>query len=200
MDDCLIYEYRPGSLYVNLTNACTNSCIFCSRTYSSYLLGGFDLFLSNEHGAEEYIDNLKRSISGHSLIREIVFCGYGEPTSRLGALLEIAAWSKERGFPVRLNTNGLAEMIHERDVVFELIGLIDGVNVSLNAPDPHSYAGISNPEGGEDVWRCVLGFLRRCLHYLPETWASVVGDTLSPEELSATRALCSNLGAILHVR
>ncbi len=200
MHDCLIYEYKPGSLYVNLTNDCTNSCIFCSRTYGSFHLDKFNLLLSNEHGADEYIAHLRRSIAGRDFVREIVFCGYGEPTLRLDTLIEIATWSKGKGFPVRLNTNGLVEMIHDRDVVSELIGLIHGVNVSLNAPDPHSYARISNPEGGEGVWRWVLGFLRRCLKYLPETWASVVGDALSPEELSATRALCSNLGVKLRVR
>jgi TatD DNase family protein len=199
MTDSLVYEYRPGRLYVNLTNDCTNACGFCSRSTSSFTLGPFDLMLSHEHPVSAYIDAARRYIREHT-IHELVFCGYGEPTLRLDAVLRIASWGKDENLATRLNTNGHAELIHGRDVVSDFVGLIDRVNVSLNAPDEQSYARVSNPEPGPFAWRWVVGFLRRCRAKIPRTWASVVGGVLSAEELSAVRELSSRLQVRLVVR
>lgn len=199
MDDCLIYEYRPGRLYVNLTNDCTNACGFCARSFSSFKLGRFDLTLSQEHTVVEYFDAVSRYVRQQD-IHELVFCGYGEPTLRLDAVLRIASWGKKQGLSTRLNTNGHAELIHGRDIVSDLVGCIDRVNVSLNAPDEKSYTRVSNPEPGPYAWRWVVGFLRRCNRRIPRSWASVVGNVLSPEEISAVRELCSRLQVRLVIR
>jgi TatD DNase family protein len=199
MTDCLVYEYRPGRLYVNLTNDCTNACSFCARSLPSFELGPFDLKLSKEHAPDEYIDAVRRYVRRRP-IHELAFCGYGEPTLRLDALLCIAAWGREQGLSTRLNTNGHGELIHGKDVVSDLATCLDRVNVSLNAPDEESYARISNPESGQCAWRWVVGFLRRCRAKMPDSWASVVGSTLSPEELSAARELCTRLRVRLLIR
>jgi TatD DNase family protein len=199
MADCLVYEYRPGRLYVNLSNDCTNSCVFCARSFSSFTLGPFDLTLSREHSTKEYVDAADRYVREHQ-IHELVFCGYGEPTLRLDTVLRLASWGKEQGLSTRLNTNGHGGLIHGRDISSDLVSCIDRVNVSLNAPDEQSYARVSNPEPGSYVWRCVVGFLRRCRGKIPRSWASVVGRSLSPEEISAARELCSRLQVKLMVR
>ena len=200
MADCLIYEYRPARLYVNLTNECTNTCIFCARSYQRYSLGRFDLRLLRQHQSHEYIAQLRQQVAQRDEVAEVVFCGFGEPTLRLDTLLEVGSWAKQMGLQVRLNTNGQAEMIHDRDVVSALSGVVDRVNVSLNAPDAEAYARVSNPRAGQEAWRWVVGFLRRCRIQMPESRASIVGTVLSPEEISATRQLCSSLGIKLVIR
>lgn len=198
--DCLIYEYRPRRLYVNLTNRCTNACIFCARTAGEYRLGPFDLRLSQEHAASAYIAALSRRLREGQAPTEVVFCGYGEPTLRIDELVEIAAWVKARGLTVRLNTNGQAELIHRADIIPRLVGLIDRVNVSLNAPDAASYLRVSCPIAGEEAWRWVVGFLRRAVRHLPDAWASVVGASLTPEEVSASHTFAAFCGTRLLVR
>ncbi|MCU0610316.1 MAG: TatD family nuclease-associated radical SAM protein [Candidatus Eisenbacteria bacterium] len=198
--DCLVYEYRPNTLYVNLTNRCTNECLFCARSGGEYRLGCFDLRLAAEHPAADYLSALEPRFARASLPREVVFCGYGEPTLRIDALIEIAGWVRSRGVPVRLNTNGQAELIHRTDVVSMLAACVDRVNVSLNAPDGASYLRVSNPVAGEESWRWVVGFLRRAVRSLPEAWASVVGEALTAEEVSAARELAGFCGTRLLVR
>ena len=198
--DCLTYEYRPRRLYVNLTNRCNNQCVFCARTRGEYRLGSFDLRLARDHPPEDYVAAVEQRCAAGPRPLELVFCGYGEPTLRLPELLEIARWAKDRALPVRLNTNGQAELIHGSDVVSRLAGLIDRVNVSLNAPDELSYVRTSCPQAGGEAWGWVVGFLRRSVRYLPEAWASVVGHALTAEEVSASYQLAAFCGSRLRVR
>lgn len=87
--------------------------------------------------------------------REIVFCGLGEPTLRLYDVLDVAAELHQRGArQVRINTDGLANLVYGRDVTPDLEGLIDALSISLNAQNeelynryclptlPHSYAAM----------------------------------------------------------
>ncbi|MBN1423613.1 radical SAM protein [Candidatus Fermentibacteria bacterium] len=198
--DCLIYEYRPLRLYVNLTSRCTNECTFCGRTAHHFRLGEFDLRLSREHPAAAYLAALQRRLAAGRDPIEVVFCGYGEPTLRIEELLEIARWATTQGLPVRLNTNGQAELIHHTDIISRLVGCIDRVNVSLNAPDAASYVRVSCPAAGDEAWPWVVEFLRRAVRHLPDAWASVVGAVLSPEEVSAARELAAHCGTRLLVR
>ncbi len=200
MEDTLAYIYRPGKIYLNLTNACTNTCSFCARTFGIFTLGPFDLSLSSVHDPEEYIAALEGCMTREGAPQEVVFCGYGEPTLRFETLLRIAAWSKGRGLTVRLNTNGQAILINGGDALARLAQHVDRVNVSVNAPDEESYQRICCPRMGEATWRGVMGFLRLAKVRIGDVWASAVGRALSPEELSALRELMRLLGIPLHVR
>lgn len=198
--DCLIYEYRPLRVYVNLTNRCTNECAFCARTADEYRLGSFDLRLAREHPADDYVAALEQRMASNQRPVEVVFCGFGEPTLRIDTLLEIAHWVKGKGVSVRLNTNGQAELIHRTDIISRLVGLIDRANISLNAPDSESYVRVARPVAGRDAWPWVTGFLRRAVRHLPDAWASVVGQSLSAEEVSAAHQLAAFCGTRLLVR
>jgi TatD family-associated radical SAM protein len=102
------YVYKlENSLYVNLTNKCSNACDFCVRNTDTGI-GDYDLWLETEPTASQVI----QQIADPKQYNEIVFCGYGEPTIKLDELLEIAAWVKVNGGKVRINTNGQANLIH----------------------------------------------------------------------------------------
>ncbi len=63
--------------------------------------------------------------------KEVVFCGFGEPLERVEDVVQIAGILKHfrRDLPIRINTNGLANLIHQRDVTPELKGRIDTVSI-----------------------------------------------------------------------
>ncbi|MCX5666183.1 MAG: YchF/TatD family DNA exonuclease, partial [Candidatus Omnitrophica bacterium] len=73
----IAYEIRD-SLYLNITNECTNKCNFCVRTQTSFVKG-HNLRLDKEPTVEEIL----KAAGDVKRYREIVFCGYGEPTTRL---------------------------------------------------------------------------------------------------------------------
>lgn len=127
------YTLRDA-LYVNLTTRCNADCVFCDRKGEA-IIKGHNLKIEREPTAEEVI----REIGDPRAYREIVFCGYGEPTIRLDVMKEVARWVKARGGRTRLNTDGHGNIINRRNIVPELVGIIDAVSVSLNSPDPGQY-------------------------------------------------------------
>ena len=136
------YTYELGdSLYINLTNRCNNTCAFCIKFKNRLFEGLHELWLDREPEAEEVIEK----IGDHSKYKHIVFCGYGEPLIRLETLKKIAAFLKEKGCYIRIDTDGLANLFHGRDVLPELKGLIDKINISLNAPDEKTYVKLCRP-------------------------------------------------------
>ncbi|MGE5530218.1 MAG: TatD family nuclease-associated radical SAM protein [Patescibacteria group bacterium] len=182
-----------GALYLNLTNACPNRCLFCVRQYAPGV-GGYDLRLEKEPTAAEILS----AVGDPSSFREIVYCGYGEPTCRLDVLLETAGKLHGRGAPLRLNTNGLGCLINGRDILPDLRGKIDAVSVSLNAPDAAEYMRVCRPAQGGAAFPAVLDFLRRSKDYIPRVTASVV--PWPGLDIEACRRLAEELGAEFRVR
>jgi len=199
------YAYRygdPRRLYLNVTNRCTNSCYFCIR-YHARGLGGAILW----DGPEPDMPLLQRAVRKHGgpeNFDEIVWCGFGEPTYRIDLILEVAEWLRRGGAKIRLNTNGHACLIHGRDVLAELAAVVDVVSVSMNAPDCQRYLKLCVPDPGsvltdyvpmpEDFWKAAHDFLVRSPEYFREVQASVVGSTLSAQEIDQCRVLVSSLG------
>jgi len=182
-----------GSLYLNLTNACPNRCIFCVRRFAPGV-GGYNLWLAHEPSAAEVL----AAIGNPTRYKEIVFCGYGEPTCRLDVLLEVARALKGKGVPLRLNTNGLGNSINGRDILPELAACLDVVSVSLNAADTDAYLRLCRPSFGTDAFPAVVSFLRRSKEFIPRVVASVV-----PREgvdIEACRRLAEDLGVEFRVR
>jgi TatD family-associated radical SAM protein len=137
------------NLYVNLTNRCSNNCIFCIRNFRNDV-GGFNLKLSEEPSADKVISDLEEAMNKRNW-NEIVFCGFGEPTERLDCLLEVTRWIKRHyGKPllIRVNTNGHGYVLNRgRDVAKELKDAgVDKVSVSLNAADEAAYQKVSRPK------------------------------------------------------
>ncbi len=162
------YRIRD-SLYLNITNRCTNSCTFCAKNVD-YTVKGHYLKIPDEPTAEEIID----SIGDVHQYKEVVFCGYGEPLLRLDIIKEVGGWLKERGVNVRINTDGLANRVYKRNILPELSGIIDSISVSLNADSAERYNKICRPPF-PDAYREVKKFLYEAKTYIPHVTASVVG-------------------------
>ncbi|MDE6107434.1 MAG: TatD family nuclease-associated radical SAM protein [Oscillospiraceae bacterium] len=197
----ITYEYE-GSLYVNLTNRCNCSCVFCLRhngnNGSNY---ADDLWLDHEPSREEILaDFAKRDLSKY---RELVFCGFGEPMFRW----EDIAWTvdtlKAQGVklpPVRINTNGHGSHINGRDITPELQGRIDTVSVSLNGATAAEYLEVTRPGHGEQAWEDMLDFTRHAARYVPHVVMTIVDKDKTAEDIEQCRALAESLGAKLRVR
>jgi TatD DNase family protein len=157
------------SLYLNLTNRCTNSCIFCQRQEFPYVMG-HNLKLEHEPTLREVLSAVKDAKS----YQEVVFCGYGEPLLRLNLVKEVAKQLKGRGIKVRINTNGLGNLIHGRNILPELAGLVDVLSVSLNAEDAEKYQELCRPPWGKESYAAIKSFIREAKRYIPRVIATVV--------------------------
>ena len=123
---------------------------------------------------------------------EVVFCGYGEPLLRLELVKEVAAALKARGSRVRINTDGQANLVHSRNVLPELAGLVDCISVSLNAADPETYARLCATPFGAAGFAGVCDFLREALRHIPQVVATAV--TVPGLDVAKVRHLAESLG------
>ncbi len=155
----IAYEIRD-SLYLNITNRCTNACGFCIRSETNFVKG-HNLVLDAEPGTGEIL----KAIGDPSKYKEIVFCGYGEPTMRLDVVKAVAKEMKAKGAKVRLVTNGHGDMINSRRIAGELSGLIDRVSVSLNADTEDGYNKICAPKFGQISFKSVVDFIKDCVSH-----------------------------------
>jgi TatD DNase family protein len=182
-----------NSLYLNITIRCNADCVFCDRKGEA-IVKGHNLKIEKEPTVEEVL----HAIGEPKDFEEIVFCGYGEPTIRLDVVKEVAHWVKEKGGRVRLNTDGHGNVINHRDIVPELVGLIDTVSISLNSIDPGQYGELMRLDG-ERYHNAMVEFARECVKQLPEVVMTVVG---MPEiDIAAAKEFVrKNIGAEFRVR
>ena len=188
-----------NGIYVNMTNRCPCACTFCLRKQSDHVYGSDSLWLEREPTVEEVCESIdKWDLSKYS---EIVFCGYGEPTMRLDDLLKVAAYIKSKSnISVRINTNGLGDLIAGEKVAHKLQGLIDTVSVSLNATNKEDYFKLVRPKFGIDSYDAMLSFTKDCTKYVPNVIMTVVDEVTSKEEQENSRKICESIGAKLRVR
>jgi TatD DNase family protein len=187
----IAYKIRD-SLYLNITNRCTSKCVFCVR-FTTDFVKGHNLRLAHEPSVEELID----AIGDPLQYKEIVFCGYGEPLLRLDAVKAIAAWIKQQGGRVRINTNGHGNLIHKRNILPELQGLVDVVSVSLDAQDEKTYLQVCKP-AFDNAFQEVINFIKEAKLFIPDVQATVV--SADGVDIAKCRVLADELGVKLRVR
>ena len=130
--------YKLGdSLYINITNRCNANCSFCRRK-DNPVLRGYNLGM--ERSEEPSADVFNKEIGNPKNYKEIVFCGYGEPTIRWDVTKAVAKYVKDNGGRTRLNTDGHGSRINKKDITPEMKGLIDVVSISLNSYDAKQYS------------------------------------------------------------
>lgn len=192
-----VYEFEE-SLYVNLTNKCPCACVFCIRCKHDSVGNCESLWLEREPSVEEVIEAFEAfEIDKY---KEIVFCGYGEPLEKIDVLIEVCKYLRSvTKLPIRLNTNGLADLIHGKDTAGMLEGSIDEVSISLNAPDAEVYERVARPCFGKESFPALLKFASRCKEVIPAVKFSVV-DILTEEELEACKQLAAKMEIPLRIR
>jgi len=187
----IAYKIRD-SLYLNITNRCTNRCSFCIRFITDYVKG-HNLRISREPTEEE----LKNAIGDPSQYREIVFCGYGEPFLRFDLVKSLSRWIKQNRGMVRVNTNGHGNLIQGRNILPELKGVVDSTSISLDAHDEETYDKICRPIY-KNAFREVIEFIKESKKYIPHVEATVV--ELEGVDIKKCQEITDELGVRLRVR
>lgn len=194
----ILYKVHDN-LYINLTNRCPCACTFCLRQTMDRVGESDSLWLKEEPDLETVKTEFAKFDVGQ--FREIVFCGFGEPTEQLDLLLEVARFAKEAyGKPIRLNTNGLGDLVNGRSIAPELAGLVDTVSISLNTPDKEAYLQLVHPKFGERSYDALLAFAAECVKYVPRVALTTVDTTLTKEQEAECAAICQKLGATYRIR
>lgn len=194
----IVYKVH-NNLYVNLTNRCSCSCVFCLRQNRDHMEESDSLWLDHEPTLQEVKDAFAKE--DMSQYEEVVFCGFGEPTERMDLLLEVATFVKKNyQKPIRINTNGQANLINGRDVAPELKGLVDTISISLNTPNEEKYNEMVRSIYGDKAYGAMLDFAREAKKYVPNVVLSTVDTTLSKEEEEQCRQICEKLAVTYRIR
>lgn len=195
----IVYDVHDG-LYINLTNRCPCACTFCLRQTMDTVGKSGGLWLEHEPSIEE----VKQAIDGVDLHRytEVVFCGFGEPTERLDTLLEAAAYIKQvcPDKKIRINTNGLGDLVNGEPIAPKLRSLIDVVSVSLNTPNAQEYLKLTRSKFGEQSFDAMLAFAKSAGEQGIEVVMTTVDTTISHEEEKQCQAICDRIGARYRIR
>lgn len=193
----LAYTYQDGR-YINLTSRCPTACAFCIKFSWDYLYRGYNLKLKSDPSEEEILEAAGPDFSIYS---EMVFCGYGESTYRLEAMKSLAGAFRARGARrIRLNTIGLGNLIHGRDIVPELARFLDAVSISLNTMDPKKYVEIHRPlpEYRDRALASACQFARSCAKRIPDTTVTAV--SLPGIDVGPVREFAASIGVPFRLR
>lgn len=200
MQKSMTISYEIGNkLYLNITNKCPCNCTFCIRNNGDGAYGSDPLWLEHQPESEEVIDDLKkRDLNAYE---EIIFCGYGEPTCELELLKTVAKHIRSvTKTPIRINTNGLSDLINKRSTATDFEGIADTISISLNAADKEEYYKVTRPSFKDaDCFEAMLKFASEVKNYVPNTMLTVV-DVIGEEEIEKSRKIAEEIGIKLRVR
>ena len=193
------YAYvLDGNLYINLTNKCSNGCDFCVRNERASYYGNY-LWLRHGDPTPEKVIAAVNGMGDLSRFKEVVFCGFGEPTYKVAEMVALCDYFHEKGLKTRLNTNGQGNLINKRDIVPELKDKIDFVNISLNASCVEKYQPICRSQFGESGFAGLLEFAKLCRKNGVACRFSIV-DCIGEEEVEACKKLAESIKIPLYVR
>lgn len=188
-----------GGVYLNITNKCPCNCAFCIRSKGDAVGEAKKLWFDSEPD----IDEIKKAIDDFDFTRvdSAVFCGYGEPTNAYDNLIESAKYIKSINpdIHLRLNTNGLSDLINGKPTAKELSEIFDFISVSLNEPTSEKYDKITRNIYKGKAFDAMLKFTEECVKYCKKVRMTVV-DVISDEEIEQARAVCESTGASFVVR
>lgn len=180
--------------YVNITNRCTLSCAFCPKSGGNWTIGNHNLKLKNEPTVAEIL----AAVGDPRRYTEVVFSGLGEPTMRLYELLDAAIELRSSGGRVRVDTDGLANIVYGRDITPDLEGIVDSLSVSLNAQTPKVYGHCCQPPRVED-YHAMLEFVVRAREFVPQVTVTAV-EGVAGVDIAACEKLARRLGVKFRAR
>lgn len=199
--DTYVYSIEDNAedsktLYLNLTNKCSNACVFCIRSTVDCIKGK-NMWLENEDiTAKDVI----KQFETFKIPEEVVFCGYGEPFMKLDVLKGVAAYMQQKNIKVRVNTNGIGNVVNNRNILPEITNLVDEISISLNAPNKEQYDKISRPKY-KKTYEEMIDFAKKCVENGIKTTMTVVDEypdyTLDIEEC---KKIADEIGADFRVR
>lgn len=187
-----------GNLYVNLTNKCSNGCDFCVRNERTSYYGNY-LWLRHGDPTAEKVISAANGMGDLTRFKEVVFCGFGEPTYKVAEMVALCDYFHEKGLKTRLNTNGQGNLINKRDIIPDLKGKIDFVNVSLNASCVEKYQPICRSQFGEAGFAGLIEFAKLCRKNGVPCRFSIV-DCIGEEEVEACKRLAQSVNIPLYIR
>ncbi|WP_342758768.1 TIGR04100 family radical SAM protein [Kineothrix sedimenti] len=194
----ILYEVHDN-LYVNLTNRCPCACTFCLRQTREEMNQSGSLWLEREPSVQEVKDEFEKF--DMTKYKEVVFCGFGEPTERLEELLEIAGYVKEKfRLPIRVNTNGLSDLIHKKNTAPMFDGCVDTISISLNTPNREEYYRLTRNKFGEEAFDALLKFAENVKRYVPKVILTTVETAITEEEQEECLKICDLLGVSYRIR
>ena len=194
----ILYEVHNG-LYVNMTNKCPCRCTFCLRQEKDEMNGSGSLWLEREPS----VDEVKAEFAKFDMSKyeEVVFCGFGEPSERLYDVLELAEFVKKNyNLPTRINTNGLSDLIWNKNTAPDYEGKIDVVSISLNTPNKIRYYELTRNKFGIEAFDAMLKFAENVKKYVKKTVLTTVSTTLTAEEEKECAEICKKLGVTYRIR
>ena len=193
------YAYTlDGNLYINLTNKCSNGCDFCVRNERASYYGNY-LWLKKGDPTVEKVVAQVNGFGDLTRFKEVVFCGFGEPTYKMEEMLALCDYFHSKGLKTRLNTNGQGDLINKRDIAPSLKGKIDFVNISLNASCAEKYQKICRSQYGESVYDAILEFAKQCNKNGVPCRFSIV-DCIGEEEVEACKRVAEKTRVPLYIR
>ncbi len=194
----ILYTYKKSKVYANITNHCNCNCRFCIRSHRDNVGDANNLW----HEKEPTFEDIKAAIDDFDFtgFEEFVFCGFGEPTCALDMLLKVGEYVKRKhsNIKIRIDTNGLGNLYHKRNIVPELAKVVDRVSISLNAPTAEAYQDITRPRY-DNAFEAMLDFAKQCRDRFEFTRFTVV-DVLSPEDIELSQKIADDCGINLTVR
>jgi TatD family-associated radical SAM protein len=187
-------------IYVNLTNKCNCACTFCLRNMKE-MAEQSSLWLKEEPSVPE-VKSLLDELPW-DMVSEIVFCGFGEPTCRIDAVVELLKYVKDTHPEVktRLNTNGLSDLMYGRSTAGDFAGgILDTVSISLNASNKERYLELTRAKYGIESFDAMLKFAVDCKEYVPNVVMTVVEKVENQQEIDLCQKICDDRGLKLRVR
>ncbi|GIU07251.1 MULTISPECIES: TatD family nuclease-associated radical SAM protein [unclassified Shewanella] len=184
----LVYDIRD-SRYLNITGRCTLRCQFCPKHNGSKQVHQYQLDLNRQPKSQELIAQL----GDVSEFDEYVFCGYGEPTLNLTTLLEVAKEIKLRGGKVRVNSDGLGNLFHRRNILPELATCVDSLSISLNADTEALYLQHCRPKLA-GAYPALLEFIKLAPQYIKDVQVSAING-LEGVDIQVCREIVESRGA-----
>ena len=197
MSNEIVYSYKDN-VYLNITNKCPCACTFCIRSQKDAIGSANSLWLEHNPTFEE----VKTALDNYNLdnCKEIIFFGYGEPTNSYEVLIETAKYIRENyKIKTRINTNGLGNLINNKNIAEELCQNIDAVSISLNCSNKEDYFNVVRPKFGIESFDAMLDFARDCKKYTDNVMLSVV-DVIGEEEIEKCKKIADSLNIPLRVR